>query len=115
MIVNVQKRRRRRKLNAWRRQRVIVNAEKEAEKAQRVAKAVERDAKWTADADATIVRMVGGGSTYSKTASELGNGLTISKTGGIDIRRNRPASSSQLCLEGFQVELLGQWIMMQRL
>ena len=48
-------------------------------------KAAEHDAKWTADVDATIVRMVGGGSTYSETASELGNGLTIDdiKTGGI--------------------------------
>ena len=54
-------------------------AEKEAENAQRqrVAKAAERDAKWTADVDAIMVRMVGGGSTFSKTASELGNGLTI--------------------------------------
>jgi FKBP-type peptidyl-prolyl cis-trans isomerase len=50
-------------------------SEKEAEKAQRqrVTKAAERDAKWTADVDAIIVRMVGGGSTFSKTASELGN------------------------------------------
>jgi len=48
-------------------------------------KAAEHDAKWTADVDATIVRMVGGGSTYSETSSELGIGLTIDdiKTGGI--------------------------------
>jgi len=75
-------------------------------------KAAEHDAKWTADVDATIVRMVGGGSTYSETSSELGIGLTIddikNRWNTIDIRRNRPASSSQLCLEGFQVELLGQ-------
>ncbi len=44
-------------------------AEKEAEEeAQRAAKAAQRDAKWTADVDPTIERMIGGCSYYSDIA-----------------------------------------------
>ena len=55
-------------------------AEKEAEEAQRAeraaAKALERDAKWTAEVDASIESMLDGGVTFKKIASKLGNGLT---------------------------------------
>jgi hypothetical protein len=55
-------------------------AEKEAEEAQRAeraaAKASERDAKWTAEVDASIESMLDGGVTFKKIASKLGNGLT---------------------------------------
>ena len=61
-------------------QRVAAYALKQEEEAQRAAKAAERDAKWTADDDATIERMIGGGSYYSDIALELGNGLTKSDT-----------------------------------
>jgi hypothetical protein len=51
-------------------------AEKEAEEeAQRAAKAAQHDAKWTADVDPTIERMIGGCSYYSDIALELGSGL----------------------------------------
>jgi hypothetical protein len=51
--------------------------EKETEEeAQRVAKAAERDAKWTEDIDASIERMIDDGVSFSKIASELGNGLS---------------------------------------
>ena len=40
-------------------------------------KAAEHDAKWTVDVNATIVRMIEGGSSYLGIASELGNGLKI--------------------------------------
>ena len=55
-------------------------AEKEAEEeAQRAAKVVERDrkrdAKWTAEDNATIVSMIEGDFSYSEIALELGNGL----------------------------------------
>jgi hypothetical protein len=60
-------------------------AEKEAEEAQRAeraaAKASERDAKWTAEVDASIESMIDGGVSFSKIASKLGNGLT-----GTDIK-----------------------------
>ena len=48
---------------------------KEAEEAQRVAKAAGRDAKWTAEVDASIESMLDGGDTFKKIASKLGNGL----------------------------------------
>jgi hypothetical protein len=52
---------------------------KEAEEAQRVAKAAAkaagRDAKWTAEVDASIECMLNGGDTFKKIASKLGNGL----------------------------------------
>jgi hypothetical protein len=55
-------------------------AEKEAEEAKRVAKAAakaaERDAKWTAEVDASIESMINGGVSFSKIASKLGKGLT---------------------------------------
>jgi hypothetical protein len=52
-------------------------AEKEAEKeAQRVAKIAKRDAKWSAEDDATIEKMIDGGSSYDKIASKLGNDRT---------------------------------------
>jgi hypothetical protein len=55
-------------------------AEKEAEEAQRAeraaTKASERDAKWTAEVDASIESMLDGGVTFKKIASKLGNGLT---------------------------------------
>ena len=55
-IGNAQKRRRRRKHNAR-------------------AKAAQRDAKWTVEDDATIVRMIDEGSTYNKIALKLGKDL----------------------------------------
>ena len=55
-------------------------AEKEAEEAQRAeraaAKASERDAKWTAEVDASIESMIDGGVSFSKIASKLSNGRT---------------------------------------
>jgi hypothetical protein len=52
-------------------------AEKEAEKeAQRVAKIAKRDAKWSVEDDATIEKMIDGGSSYDKIASKLGNDRT---------------------------------------
>ena len=54
--------------------------EKVAEEAQRVAKAAgkaaERDAKWSAEVDASIKSMLNGGVSFSKIALKLGNGLT---------------------------------------
>ena len=58
MIVNEQKRRRR----------------KVAAKA--AAKAAERDAKWTAEVDASIVSMINGRVSFAMIASKLGNGLS---------------------------------------
>ena len=55
-IGNTQNRRRRRKHNTR-------------------AKAAQRDAKWTVEDDATIVRMIDEGSTYDKIASKLGKDL----------------------------------------
>jgi chemotaxis protein histidine kinase CheA len=56
-------------------------AEKEGgEEAQRAAKAAakaaQRDAKWSAEDDASIESMINGGVFFSKIASKLGNGLT---------------------------------------
>ena len=52
---------------------------KEVEEAQCVAKAAVkaagRDAKWTAEVDASIESMLDGGDTFKKIASKLGNGL----------------------------------------
>ena len=61
MIVNAQKRRRRRKLNAWQRQ---------------PKKAAKGDVKWTAEDDASIESMIDGGVSFSKIASKLSNGRT---------------------------------------
>ena len=59
-------------------------AEKEAEEAQRLAKAAakaatkaaERDAKWTAEVDASIVSIINGRVSFAKIASKLGNCLS---------------------------------------
>jgi hypothetical protein len=70
-------------------------AEKEAEEAQRAeraaAKASERDAKWTAEVDASIESMLDGGVTFKKIASKLGNGLTEND---IKNRRHRKLKKS---------------------
>ena len=62
----------------------VKRAEKVAdEEAKRVAKAernrkgAEKEAKWSAEVDASIESMLGGGDTFKKIASKLGNGLTI--------------------------------------
>jgi hypothetical protein len=59
--------------------RKLTQKKKEAEEAQRVAKAAAkaagRDAKWTAEVDALIESMLDGGDTFKKIASKLGNGL----------------------------------------
>ena len=44
--------------------------------AKAAAKAAERDAKWTAEVDASIESMINGGVSFSKIASKLGKGLT---------------------------------------
>jgi hypothetical protein len=50
---------------------------KEAEEeAKRVAKIAECDAKWSAEDDATIEKMIDGGSSYNKIAKKLGNDRT---------------------------------------
>ena len=70
-------------------------AEKVAEEAQRAeraaAKASERDAKWTAEVDASIESMLDGGVTFKKIASKLGNGLTEND---IKNRRHRKLKKS---------------------
>jgi flagellar biosynthesis GTPase FlhF len=48
----------------------------EEEETQRAAKAAELDAKWSAENDATIERMIDDVYSYDEIASELGNGLT---------------------------------------
>ena len=40
------------------------------------AKAAERDAKWTAEVDASIESMINDGASLAKIASKLGNGLS---------------------------------------
>jgi hypothetical protein len=54
---------------------------KETEEKQRVAKAAAKaakcNAKWSAEVDASIERMLDGGDTFKKIASKLGNGLKI--------------------------------------
>ena len=76
--------------------KAAVKAAKEsAEEAQRAAKAAakaaEHDAKWTAEVDATLERMVGDGYNYSEIASELSNGL---KKHDINNRWNRHSKES---------------------
>jgi membrane protein involved in colicin uptake len=70
-------------------------AKESAEEAQRAAKAAakaaEHDAKWTAEVDATLERMVGDGYNYSEIASELSNGL---KKHDINNRWNRHSKES---------------------
>jgi len=55
-------------------------AEKEVEEAQRVAKAAakasERDAKWTAEVDASIESIINGGVSFSKISSNLDKSLS---------------------------------------
>jgi hypothetical protein len=58
---------------------VIVNAQKRRRRkvaAKAAAKAAERDAKWTAEADASIVSMINGRVSFAMIASKLGNGLS---------------------------------------
>ena len=87
-------------------------AEKEAEKAQRVAKAVGCDAKWTTGVNQSIESMINDGVSFSKITSKLGNGLTET-----DIK-NRWYIIEEIIRHhqnGFQVELLGLRMSMQRL
>ena len=96
-------------------------AEKEEEEAQRAAnaaaKAAQRDAKWSAEDDASIESMMDDGVSFAKVASKLGNGLTETDIKNRWYRELKKSSgiTKPPVQRGVKVALLGLRMSMHRL